>query len=101
MKTKQETGCNDLKCALHGKLSARGKIFEGEVISIHNKRIAIKIKRVIYIPKYERYEYKKIKIHAHLPECLKDSIKIGNIVKIQECRPLSKIIHSVVLGKIK
>jgi len=93
--------CKDLQCPIHGELSARGKIFEGKVISVHNKRIAIEIERVIYIPKYERYAYKKSKIHARLPDCLNGKIKIGDIVKIQECRPLSKIIHSVVMEKIK
>jgi ribosomal protein S17 len=32
---------------------------------------------------------------------MEDDIEIGDYIKIQECRPLSKIIHFVVIGKIK
>jgi len=43
----------------------------------------------------------KTKIHARLPKCIEDKINIGDIVRIQECRPLSKIIHFVFIKKIK
>ena len=98
---KQTGKCNDKKCPLHGEISARGRIFGGKVITKHPKRIAIELQRVIFIPKYERYIYKKTKIHAHLPDCMADNVQIGDIVKIQECRPLGKIIHSVVVEKVK
>jgi len=36
-----------------------------------------------------------------LPECMEKEINIGDLIKVQECRPLSKIIHLVVLEKLK
>jgi len=94
-------GCNDKDCYVHGNLKVRGKIFKGEVIKKFHKRIAIEFERMIYVRKYERYTKSKTKIHARLPVCMEDKINIGDFVKVQECRPLSKIIHFVVIGKIK
>jgi small subunit ribosomal protein S17 len=42
-----------------------------------------------YIPKYERYEKRKSRYMAHSPSCLE--IKVGDKVKIMECRPISKL----------
>jgi small subunit ribosomal protein S17 len=56
---------------------------------------------MIYVRKYERYAKSKTKIHARLPICMENEINIGDLIKIQECRPLSKIIHFVVIGKVK
>ena len=92
--------CQDKSCPFHWNLKTRGKIFKGQVISKHPKRIAIEFERMIYIRKYERYTKTKTKIHARLPMCLEKDINIGDTVKIQECRPLSKIIHFVVLEKL-
>ena len=50
--------------------------------------------------KYERYLKTKSKMHARLPDCLANSINVGDYVEIGECRPLSKIIHFVVTRKI-
>jgi len=93
--------CNDKNCHLHGNLKARGKVFEGVVIKKHHKRIAIEFERMIYIRKYERYAKSKTKIHARLPECMEKEINLGDLIQVQECRPLSKIIHFVVIKKIK
>ncbi len=93
--------CNDKDCPVHGNLKVRGRTFEGTVVSKHKKRIAIEFERMIYIRKYERYAKSKTKIHARLPVCMEDEINIGDSIKIQECRPLSKIIHFVVIGKVE
>lgn len=93
--------CTDKNCHIHGGLKARGKVFEGTVIKKFPKRIAIQFERMVYVKKYERYKRSKTKIHARLPDCMADRIQIGDLIKIQECRPLSKLIHFVVLGKIK
>ena len=96
-----EAGCNDKKCHVHGKLKARGRIFEGTVTKKLPTRITIELERMIYHKKYERYYKSRIKIHAHLPRCMENEIRIGDLIWIQECRPLSKIIHFVVIKKIK
>ena len=94
-------GCEDKNCHIHGNLKTRGKIFEGEVIKKFPKRIAIQFERMVYVRKYERYKKLKTKIHARLPVCMEDEINVGDYIKIQECRPLSKLIHFIVLGKVK
>ena len=43
----------------------------------------------------------KTQIHARLPSCMEKDINVGDYVRIEECRPLSKIIHFVVTNKIK
>ena len=93
--------CDDRNCHIHGNLKARGRIFEGRVTKKFHKRVAIEFERMIYVRKYERYAKSKTKIHAHLPTCMDNLIHIGDLIRVQECRPLSKIIHFTVIEKIK
>ena len=83
------------------KINPRGRVFEGKVIKKFPKRIAIEFERMVYLRKYERYLKSRTKIHARLPENLENDIGIGDLIRIQECRPLSKLIHFVVIKKIK
>ncbi len=96
-----EAVCNDKKCNTHGNLKTRGRVFEGNVIRKFPKRVTIEFERMVYVRKYERYARKKTKIHARLPACMEESINVGDLIKIQECRPLSKILHFTVIGKVK
>jgi len=103
---KKETGivgtvCNDKKCHIHGGLKTRGRIFEGKVTKKFKNRVVIELERMIYIRKYERYQRGKTKIHAHLPQCMENEVGVGDLIRIQECRPLSKMIHFAVIKKIK
>lgn len=82
-------------------VSTRGRIFHGVVSKKFPTRVVIEFERTVYLPKYERYYKKKTKLHAHLPLSISEQINVGDLVKIQECRPLSKIIHFIVLEKIK
>ncbi len=92
--------CEDRFCPKHGKISLRGRNFKGKVIRKFPKRICIEFERTIYIKKYERYAKRKTKLHARLPDCLFEDINIGDYVEIKECRPISKIIHFVAVGKV-
>ncbi len=92
--------CNDRFCPKHGKISLRGRTFKGKVIKKFPKRVVIEFERTLYIKKYERYAKKKTKLHARLPDCMVKIINIGDYIKIRECRPISKIIHFVVIRKI-
>ncbi len=83
------------------RIGTRGKIFQGIVIRKFPKRVVIEFERMIYVRKYERYTKTKTKIHARLPEVMEKTVNIGDLIKVQECRPLSKIIHFIVIGKIK
>lgn len=93
--------CPDKTCPIHGNLKTRGNTFKGIVILKKQKRVAIEFERMTYVKKYERYTKSKTKMHARLPECMEKDIQIVDLIKIQECRPLSKIIHHVVIQKIK
>ncbi len=91
--------CNDPKCPWHGHLKVRGQIFVGKVVSSKSaKTVVVEWNYNYYIPKYERYERRKTKVYAHNPECI--DAKKGDIVKIAECRPLSKSKKFVVVEKI-
>lgn len=81
-------------------VGTRGRIFEGVVIRKFPMRVTIEFERTEFIPKYKRYLKKKTKIHARLPEHLEQEVQIGDLIRIQETRPLSKIIHFMVLNKI-
>ena len=78
----------------------RGRIFKGIVIKKFPKRVVIEFERTIYIKKYERYSKRKTKLHARLPDEITNDVNIGDYIEIMECRPLSKIIHFIVVGKV-
>jgi len=92
-----EGKCEDLKCAWHGQLAVRGRIFRGSVRSAkpHNT-VVVEWGFHKYVPKYERYEKRKSRVNAHNPPCM--HAKEGDNVVIAECRPLSKTKHFVVVG---
>jgi small subunit ribosomal protein S17 len=81
------------------RLLSRGKIFEGTVTKKFPTRIVVEFERVVYVPKYERFYKKKTRLHARILNNL--DVNIGDYVSIQECRPLSKIIHFVLVKKIR
>ena len=95
--------CNDGNCPFHGSLKCRGRIFTGTVISVKMQKTAIvEWGHRKFLRKYERYEKRKSSVKAHNPACINASE--GNIVKIMECRPLSKTKNFVIveiLGKEK
>ena len=91
--------CNDKNCPFHGSLSVRGQVLNGAVSSIKMQdSIIVKRDYTHYVPKYERYEKRTSKYSAHCPPCIKT--KVGDNVRIAECRPLSKTISFVTIEKI-
>jgi len=100
MENKNKTECNDKFCPLHGETSTRGRIFRGKVIKKFPRRVCIEFGRTLYIKKYERYAHKKTKLHARVSHCMENDINIGDYIEIRECRPISKIIHFIVIKKI-
>ncbi|MEM4330615.1 MAG: 30S ribosomal protein S17 [Candidatus Pacearchaeota archaeon] len=83
------------------EISLRKKAFKGEVKKKVGDRVTIEFDRFIYLKKYERYEKRKTKLHAKIPEELKDQVNVGDYVEIRECRPISKMIHFIVTKKIR
>lgn len=82
-------------------INPRGRVFEGRVIKKFQTRVVIQFERNVYVRKYERYKKSKTKLHARLPIEMVDSINLGDLISVQECRPLSKMIHFIVTNKIK
>lgn len=91
----------DVAVASNGKIGCRGRKFEGYVIKKFDNRVTIRSEKVKFISKYERYEKAWSKMHARLPQELKGEIKVGDYIQIAECRPLSKILHCMVIKKIR
>ena len=78
----------------------RGRIFEGEIVSDKApKTVVVEWGFIHYIPKYERYERRSSRVVAYNPVCI--DAKKGDIVRIAECRPLSKTKSFVVIEKVK
>ena len=93
-----EKECEDENCPFHGKLPVRGQIIEGVVVSAKAPKTVVVVRYYLKkIRKYERYERRRSKIHAHNPPCI--DAKEGDMVKIAECRPLSKTKSFVVVEK--
>jgi small subunit ribosomal protein S17 len=89
--------CADPKCPIHGNLKVRGNVFVGKVVSAKARK-TVTIERTLthFVPKFERYKKVRSKIAAYNPDCI--AAKEKDIVKIGECRKLSKTKSFVVLG---
>jgi small subunit ribosomal protein S17 len=88
--------CQDPHCPFHGGFSVRGQIIDGQVVSTRMERSARVQKEYLrYSPKYERYEKRTSNYTAHAPPCLQ--VQVGDVVKIMECRPISKTKSFVVI----
>jgi small subunit ribosomal protein S17 len=88
--------CDDVNCPFHGTLSVRGQRIDGTVVSDKTARtVVVQREYFKYVPKYERYEKRKSKVHAHNPDCI--AAKTGDRVSLAECRPLSKTKSFVVI----
>lgn len=100
---KPKRECDDDNCPFHGRLSCRGRVFTGTIISVKMQKTAIvEWERKQFLSKYERYEKRRSRVKAHNPACI--GAHDGSIVKIMECKPLSKTKNFVIveiLGKEK
>jgi|TARA_B100001964_G_C14250004_1_gene609428 small subunit ribosomal protein S17 len=101
--TKPADKCKDDNCPFHGKLRCRGRIFTGTIVSVKMQKSAIvEWEYRQFLKKYERYEKRGSRVKVHNPACINASE--GDVVKIMECRPLSKTKNFVIveiLGKEK
>ena len=68
---------------------SNARVAVGKVVSDKMKKtIVVLIERTVRHPKYGKILKRRTKLHAHDENQV---CKIGNTVKIQECRPLSKM----------
>jgi small subunit ribosomal protein S11e len=87
----------DKKCPFTGDVAIRGRIIKGMVTSTKmHKTIIVRRDYLHFIKKYQRYEKRHTNIPAHCSPAFK-RIKVGDIVTIGQCRPLSKTVRFNVL----
>jgi small subunit ribosomal protein S17 len=97
---KPKKSCKDRNCPFHGTLSVRGRVFEGVVeTSKMDKTVIVKREYLQFSPKFVRYEKRRGHIPSHNPPCI--NAKEGQLVKIAECRPISKTVSFVVVEKLE
>jgi len=97
---KPEKTCNDRNCPFHGSLKIRGRILEGVVVSAKmDKTVIVRRDYLKYVPKYKRYERRHSHIPAHNPPCI--NATENDVVRIAECRPISKTVSFVVIEKLE
>src|SRR5436309_12812393 len=86
------TSCTDAKCPFHGRLSVRGQMLEGVVVSSRMQNtVVIERQYLRYIRKYQRYEKRTRRMNVHAPPCL--GLQVGHRVLAMECRPLGTTVH--------
>src|SRR3990172_4649354 len=92
--------CADPSCPFLGTLPVRVQVLSGKEVRYKMDRtVVVQSAFVKKIAKYERYEKRKTKVHAHNPPCI--AAKAGDNVIIAECRPLSKTKSYVVVEVAK
>ena len=91
----------ELKKELRGAplVATRGRIFQGYATKVFPGRVVVEFERTLYVKKYERFTKSKTRLHARIPEGM--TLSVGDYVKVRECRPLSKIIHFVVIEIVR
>ncbi len=91
--------CDDRHCPFHGRLSVRGQLLEGTVVSTGMQRTAVVERTLLhYVPKFERYEKRRRRYLAHAPPCL--DVPVGHRVRIAETRPLSKLVAFCIVADL-
>jgi small subunit ribosomal protein S17 len=95
-----ETECTDTNCPFHGTLPVRGQVITGKVVSDKmNGTVVVAREYLHYVKKYKRYEKRSSKLHAHSTPCI--NARVGDVVRIAECRPLAKTKTFVVVEVMK
>jgi small subunit ribosomal protein S17 len=65
------------------------RVLQGVVVSDKaDKTISVRVERRIKHPLYKKFIQRSKKYSAHDPD---NSCKIGDMVRIRECRPISKL----------
>jgi len=65
------------------------RVLQGTVVSTKNdKTVVVRVERQDMHPLYKKYVRKSKKFHAHDEE---NRFKTGDVVRIRECKPISKL----------
>jgi small subunit ribosomal protein S17 len=91
--------CKDKHCPSHGSVKTHGRAFTATVLAARAQRtVVVEWERKYHVPKFERYERRRTTLSAHNPDCI--NAKPGDIVRIMECRPISKTKHFTITEKL-
>lgn len=91
--------CDDANCPWHSSLPLRGRNFTGTVMTDKAAKTAVvRWEYVRPVTKYQRFERRHGSVIVHNPPCI--AAKVGDKVKIAECRPLSKNKSFVIIEKV-
>ena len=72
------------------------RILQGVVVSDKmDKTVVVQVERRVMHPVYKKYIKSSKKYHAHDEN---NACKVGDTVRIQECRPISKTVSWVVVS---
>lgn len=83
----------DKKCPFTSNISIRGRIFKGVVLSNKmNRTVVLRRDYLHYIKKYNRFEKRHHNLPAHLSPVFSRT-RIGDVVTIGQCRPISKTVR--------
>ena len=88
----------DLNDPFYGTLPVRGQLLQGVVVRARAQRtVVVRIERLKYDSKYERYQRRSSRIQAHSPASV--GAQEGDAVTLMECRPLSKTKSFVIIER--
>jgi small subunit ribosomal protein S17 len=74
------------------------RVLTGTVVSNKmDKSVTVRVDRRVRHPLYKKFMTQSKKIAAHDAE---NSLEIGDVVRIRECRPISKSKHFEVIEKV-
>ena len=80
--------------------SVRGRELVGTVIKTGApKTVTMEFPRLMYLPKYERYEKRRSRIKVHIPDGI--VVKEGDKIKAVETRPISKTKNFILVEVMK
>jgi len=97
---KPELECDEVDCPFHGTLAVRGRVLEGTVVSTRmQKSVVVQMTYTKFYNKYDRYARMRSRKTAQSTPCI--PVKVGDTVRIAECRPLSKTKSFVVVEVLK
>ena len=82
----------DNKCPWTSDVSIRGRVFKGVVLSNKMSRtVTLRRDYLHFIKKYNRFEKRHHNLPAHLSPAFART-RIGDVVTVGQCRPLSKTV---------
>jgi len=78
------------------EIKTKGRVLQGVVIKDKmQKSIVVRVNRRVVHPLYKKVLSRSTKLHVHDEE---NQCKVGDVIMIKECRPLSKLKSWILLN---